>query len=251
MWWKTPDGGASSYNVNYTDNGKLSWARLATGREKWHVHAKGPEPGKTYYFAVQACNSAGCSAWTESPAVASAPPSVASVSVTHHGGSLSASWPAPTGATKYHVTYTDNGGQSWSLAAIDHGSASITIDSVDSTKSYVVGVRAGNAWGWSGWTNSNEVPPGVSPPGGVGSVTATHNGATVSVSWDAASQATGYHVTYSSDGEKSWSLAALNHPTTSITIDNADSTKTYVVGVRARNAAGDSGWTNSAPAAPP
>ena len=83
------------------------------------------------------------------------------------------------------------------------------------------------------------------------SVSVTHNGSSLSASWPGAAGASKYHVTYSSDGGNSWSLVALNHPTTSISIDNADSTKTYVVGVRARNSASDSGWVNLAPAAPP
>ena len=44
-------------------------------------------------------------------------------------------------------------------------------------------------------------------------------------------------------------LGALNHPTNSITI-GAINSATYVVGVRARNASGDSGWRNSPPAGP-
>ena len=74
-----------------------------------------------------------------------------------------------------------------------------------------------------------------------GSLTAT---------WPAVSGATSYHITYSSDGEQSWSLAALNHPDASITVGGLDNAATYVVGVRARNSGGDSGWRNSDPAGP-
>ena len=76
----------------------------------------------------------------------------------------------------------------------------------------------------------------------------------VTAAWPAAARATSYHVTYSTDGRASWSLAALDHPAVegenSITIDDADNTKTYVVAVRARNEAGGSGWRNSAAAGP-
>ena len=221
-WWGEPDGGASWYNVNYSNNGKQSWARLVTGHRKFKVNLVAT-PGKTYYFAVQACNSLGCSDWTNSPAAVGIPPSVASVSVTHHGDRLEASWPGATGATKYHVTYSSDGGKSWSLAALDHAAASITINNTDGTKAYVVGVRAGNSAGWSGWTNSGEVPPATPLPGGVGSVSATHNGATVSVTWTAAAHATGYDVVYSTDGKASWSRAATNHSGTSYTLNSADS----------------------------
>ena len=58
-----------------------------------------------------------------------------------------------------------------------------------------------------------------------------------------------HHVTYSSDNGTSCSLAALEHPSNSITI-SVDNANTYIVGVRAGNDIGWSGWTNSAPAGP-
>ena len=62
--------------------------------------------------------------------------------------------------------------------------------------------------------------------------------------------ATSYHITYTSDGGQSWSLAALNHPENSIAISGIDNSKSYIVGVRARNSVGDSGWVNSPSADP-
>lgn len=181
------------------------------------------------------------------------PPSVDSVTATHNGGSLSASWPAAARATSYHVTYSSDAGASWSLAARHHTGADITINGVDNAKTYLVGVRARNSAGDSGWVNSSPAaPPGqLAPPDAVASVSATHNGNSLSVSWPAAARASSYHVTYSSDNGASWSLAALNHSGVNITINNVNSGKTYLVGVRARNSAGDSGWVNSPPASPP
>ena len=88
-----------------------------------------------------------------------------------------------------------------------------------------------------------------SPPGSVSSVSLSRADGTVTATWPAVAGATSYHVTYSSDGGGSWSLAALNHPNNSITI-GVDNAKTYIVGVRARNEHGDSGWTNSPAAGP-
>ena len=88
-------------------------------------------------------------------------------------------------------------------------------------------------------------------PDPVASVTAVHKGSSLDVSWPAAARADSYHVTYTGDNGTSWQLAALEHTGTSLTINNVDSSKTYLVGVRAKNAAGYSGWVNSDPAAPP
>ena len=72
----------------------------------------------------------------------SAPGAVNNLTLTRADGTVIATWDAPGGATKYHVTYTDNGGQSWSLAALAHTETSITITGADNSKTYVVGVRA-------------------------------------------------------------------------------------------------------------
>ena len=111
-------------------------------------------------------------------------------------------------------------------------------------------MRAKNAAGSSGWTNSAPAAT-VAAPDPVASVTAVHKGSSLAVSWPAAARADSYHVTYTGDNGASWQLAALEHSGTSLTINGVDSTKTYLVGVRAKNAGGASGWVNSAPAAPP
>ena len=186
-------------------------------------------------------------------ALAQSPPgSVSSVTLTRADGTVTADWPAVSGATKYHVTYTTNGGASWSLAASEHTTNSITISNADNTKTYIVGVRAGNDHGWSGWKNSPSAGPYTlsSPPGSVSSVTLTRADGTVTADWPAVSGATKYHATYTTNGGASWSLAALEHTTNSITISSADNTKTYTVGVRAGNDHGWSGWVNSSPAGP-
>ena len=248
--WNAADG-ATKYHVTYTDNGGQSWSLAALEHNTNSITISGADDDKAYVVGVRAGNDAGWSGWVNSntvPAVQTPPGSVGSVSASRSNGNVVASWNAAAGATKYHVTYTDNGGQSWSLAALEHDTNSITISGADDDKAYVVGVRAGNDAGWSGWVNSNTVPAVQTPPGSVGSVSATHNGGAVSVSWAAASGATKYHVTYTDNGGASWSLAALEHSTTSITISGADSGKSYVVGVRAGNDAGWSGWVNSPPA---
>ena len=90
-------------------------------------------------------------------------------------------------------------------------------------------------------------------PDAVASVTAVHRGSSLEVSWPAAARADHYHVTYTpvAAANVSWNLAASEHQGTSITITGVESATTYLVGVRAKNGAGASGWVNSAPAAPP
>ena len=303
------------------------------------------------------------------------PATPSSVTLTRADGTVTASWDAPAGATKYHVTYSTDGGGSWHAPVNDNTNvttSSLTF-SADNAKSYIVGVRAGNDNGqWSGWRNSPSAGAYIPPERGIrvqdsngnvitaltvpeggeasyqvkltakpteetkvcvylsvrdkndpditfkgeaadvvaidvvftpdnwdtaqtvtlvaaedddyvngardsgldartyysgyvtlpvteidndappapSSVTVTRADGTLTVTGYAVSGASKYHITYSSDNKQSWTAASVNHTGNSITISGADNSKTYVVGVRAGNDGGWSGWTNSAPAGP-
>ena len=92
-------------------------------------------------------------------------------------------------------------------------------------------------------------------PDPVTNIRVRHNGTSLSVEWDASARATGYDVTYYDTGaRRSW-RAAWNRVGTSLRItcdvrperdgEGCINSHTYTVSVRARNAAGASGWTNS------
>ena len=192
------------------------------------------------------------SGWRNSAAIApfTPPPATpSSVTVTRSDGTLTVSGYSVNNAAKYHVTYSSNGGQSWTAASDNHAGASIVIAGVDNAKTYIVGVRAGNAAGWSGWRNSAAAGPYVTTPNAPSSVTLTRADGTVTASWPAVGKATKYHVAYSANNKQGWTAASDSHTGTSITIA-ANNGKTYYVAVRAGNSAGWSGWRNSAAAGP-
>ena len=226
----TPAGGVCT-QVNNSSTANLS--NLTAGTNYTYA---------TYSAATCSENELATASFTTQ--FATAPEAVAAVTVAHQGSSLAVSWDAPARATHYHVTYTDSNGASWQLATLEHAGTSLTINGVDSSKTYMVGVRAKNAAGASGWTNSAAAM--LAAPDPVAVVTAVHQGSSLAVSWDAPARATHYHVTYSSNNGASWQLVALEYAGTSFTI-GVDS-KTYLVAVRAKNAVGASGWTNSAAA---
>ena len=203
-------------------------------------------------FALAALLVGGGQIFLPPTALAQSPPNTpSSVSITRSDGSLTASWDAVSGATSYHITYSSNGGTSWSLASYDHPNDSITISNADNSKTYIVGVRARNEHGGSGWRNSAPAGPYTpSPPATPSSVTVTRADGALTASWNAVPGATSYHITYTSNNGASWSLAAYDHPNSSITITGVTNSATYIVGVRARNEHGDSSWRNSAPASP-
>ena len=151
-----------------------SWSAAASPADNHSANSitiTGADNAKSYVVGVRAGNDNDqWSGWrnsspigsftpdpTPTPTPTPAPAAVSSVSVTRADGTLTASWNAPAGAAKYHVTYTSDWGQSWTSAADAHASTSITI-SVQNSDAYTVGVRADNDGGWSDWTNSPLAP---------------------------------------------------------------------------------------------
>ena len=85
--------------------------------------------------------------------------------MTRADGTVTASWDAVPGATKYHSMYSDDDRGSWHGPVDDHTNiqtTSITFDA-DNAKNIIVGVRAGNDHGWSEWRDSPKVGP-YTPP---------------------------------------------------------------------------------------
>ena len=210
-----------------------------------------PLPRSTWRLAALLCLL--LAALTLSPTLVSAnspPETPSSVTVTRSEGMLTATWPAVADATGYDITYSSDG-ESWAVAALNYSKATITFR-VKNSATYVVAVRALNAHGDSSWRKSSPSGPFVqtNPPEAPSSVTLTRSVGTLTATWPAVSDAADYHVTYTWNGGKSWNLAAINYPGTSITIINASNVSTYMVAVRARNSAGYSDWRSSDPIAP-
>ena len=222
--------------------------------------------GTQFDGLVQGNASAGT---TVTPDLPSAPEAVAEVRVTHKGNSLSVSWDAPARATHYDVTYSGGGVNAraaWNRAGT---SLEITCDireghsnCVSGSTTYTVGVRARNAAGESAWVNSAPAPGPQTAPAAVASVTVVHNGGKLAVAWDAPARATHYDVTYTNTSSGQNARAAWNRAGTSLEItcdvrpdhlgqNCVNAAGTYTVGVRARNAVGESAWTNSEPVAGP
>ncbi len=249
--WPAADN-ATGYHITYSSNNKGSWSLAAYDHPSTSITIDDADNSATYHVAVRALNASGGSGWRNSdpsePWGTPPPATPSSVTVTRSNGTLTATWPAADNATGYHITYSSNNRQSWSLAAYNHTNTTITINATNSA-TYHVAVRALNTTGGSGWRNSAASAPLTPPPATPASVTVTRSNGTLTATWPAADNATGYHITYSSNNRQSWSLAAYNHTNTTITI-NATNSATYHVAVRALNTTGGSGWRNSGASGP-
>lgn len=213
------------------------------------VTIQAAEAGREYDVRVRTHkDGVGTSAWRSASA---RPPAVTGLAAVHHGGYVTATWTAPAVADGVHATWRYANSNHWYRVS-NPQAASLRIDGLYPAFTIIVAVRVRTSGGhWGPWTNSapaacSGASGACTPPGSVGSLTAVHNGTTVTVTWDApAGGAVDYHVTYSTDGGGSWSLATHAATGTSLDITGTDAAKTYIVGVRARNANGYGPWTNS------
>ena len=245
--WDAP-ARATHYDVGFSGDGGATWTEAASSRAGTGLTISGTAGTKSYTVRVRARNAGGESVWTSSASVPyAAPAAPASVSVTHDGTSLAVSWGAPARAESYAVAYSGDGGATWTEAASSRAGTGLTISGTAGTKSYTVRVRARNAGGESVWTSSASVP--YAAPAAPASVSVTHDGTSLAVSWGAPARAESYAVAYSADGGGTWATATPKQTGTRLTISGVDGATTYTVRVRARNAAGSSGWTRSAPVA--
>ena len=303
--------GAAKYHITYTTDNGASWHAPVANHTNWTSGSItfNADNSKTYIIGVRAGNDNGWSGWrnsassgpytppqptptptptpkpdpTPTPTPQPQPPgAVASVSLTRADGTVTASWNAVSGATKYHITYTADNGGSWHAPVNNHTnwtSTSVTFGA-DNAKTYIVGVRAGNADGWSGWVNSpatgpytpeptptptpeptatptpEPTPTPVPAPARPTGLTATAGDESVTLAWNDPADTTlrGYEyqvnhndtATGNLSGWGPWTMIASN--ATSYTVTGLTNGKEYRFKLRAVN---KSGLSNPAPGAAP
>ena len=180
---------------------------------------------------------------------------MSSVTVTRTDGTVTASWDAPSGAAKYHVTYND--GTGWHAPVSGHDNWPSTQHNLRRRQRQDLRRRRPRRERrrlerLGQLTRRRPLHPAEHARSARSGKLRLHHprrrdGHRI---LGRASGAAKYHVTYN-DGT-GWHAPVPGHDNitaTSLTF-SADNARTYVVGVRAGNAAGWSGWRNSPAAGP-
>ena len=299
-WTVKSDGGAAitGYEVDYRCSPGRGWASGLAGESPWSVSAGTTSRDSSisecssylnvneYRFKVRAQNSNGWSAWTY-PFVKTTRPAVIGVSAITtalSGTQMTVSWTAPDDGgleiTDYDVRYractanpkTCASNPSWGswttlTGAADPGkTTTATITGLTAGTVHQVQVRATNAMGTDGWSQSKNWPQ---PPTTPAAPTITVKYQYLKVSWTAPSandsDITDYDVRYQActatpknctGNNPTWgswtTLTGAADPGTNTTATIASLTNgtAYQVQVQATNSIGDSGWSPSATGAP-
>ena len=171
---------------------------------------------------------------------ATLPPAAPSdLSATAGDTSLTLSWTAVTGATGYEVKLGADG----AATAVSSGT-SHTFSSLTANTSYTLYSRAKNSGGVSDWSSLSATTALAAPSG----LSATATNTSLTLSWTAVSDATGYEVKLGVDGAVA-TPSGLSHTFSDLTAGTE-----YTLYARAKNSGGTSDWSSltaaTVPAAP-
>ena len=229
----TAVSGATSYNILRGDTAGAEVA-LATSTSASSTDA-GLGAGKTYFYAVQAKNSAGTSAKSNEASATTMPAPPAGLTATGGVGQVALTWTAVAGATGYSLRRgTAAGGPYTEIGTPPTTSLTDSTVSGGTTYYYVVaGITAQGATGQSaeaGALTAPDAPLGLS-------VTTTDTTATVQ--WTASPGAADYTVLRAPGGTTAFTVVGTT-TTPAVSDSGLTPNTSYVYAVHARNASGSS-----------
>jgi fibronectin type 3 domain-containing protein len=243
LTWSASSG-ATSYNVLRSTASGGPYSQVATGVTTTTSTDTGLTNGQTYYYVVQAVNSAGPSANSNEASATptcALPAAPAGLSATPGDSQVSLSWTVVSGATGYNVKRSTNG-SSYVTIAYGWPTTSYTDPGLTNGTTYYYVVSAVSSCGEG--ANSTQVsatPSAVTVPAAPTGLTATAGpGAKkITLSWTGSSGATSYNVKRGTTSGGPYTTIATT-TATGFTNIGLTSGKTYFYVVSAVNSAGTS-----------
>ncbi len=207
--------------------------------------------GAAFMVRVSASNTAGDSEW--SGAVTAATPVLAApanVVATRGDGRLDAAWDAVEGAERYKVQWTSGGRAFADSREITAETNAATVPDLANGTTYTLRVRAANAGGESDWSATETGTPQVPAPETPEKLKVTAGDTNLAVTWDAVPVAAEYTVQWKSGTEEFDPERQLTVTVNTATVPGLVNGTTYTLRVRAANAGGESGWSETATGTP-
>ncbi|HEY0514528.1 MAG TPA: fibronectin type III domain-containing protein [Thermoanaerobaculia bacterium] len=237
---------------------------LTVGANVASVHVTGLTPGTVYTFRVRASNAAGFSGYSNAASTITPAPPTSSVPAAPSGLSGQA-----IGAGEVVLTWQDNSSNETSfrversvngafqeILSVGAGVTSVHVTGLAAASTHLFRVRAANAAGFSGYSNTaavitlNPPPPAPKVPAAPTGLSARGVSSTaILLTWiDASNNETSFRVERLVGGSYQ-EILAVGANVTSAQIGGLAAGTSYTFRVRAANAAGASGYSNVATAA--
>ena len=238
--------GASGYNV-YAGTASENMTQRGTPTTTSFT-ITGLTANTAYYIAVSARNASGegsqsspITATTNAAInVPSAPTGVTATALS--SSSIQVSWTAVSGASSYDVYY-EVGSSTTKILAGNVTGTSYTHTGLQPSTTYWYNIKAKNSAGESDYSSYSYVTTSAAVPSAPTGVTATAlSSSSISVSWTAVSGAASYDVYYEV-GSSLTRILAGNTTSTSYTHTGLQPSTTYYYYIKAKNSAGESGYS--------
>ncbi|MCL2623781.1 MAG: fibronectin type III domain-containing protein, partial [Planctomycetaceae bacterium] len=232
----------TGYVLQYKRTSDANWTTAAapTGTS---TTITGLTANTAYHFRIQATNSGGASDWVtiNATTLMIAPQNFRSTVKT--ANTVALAWNAVTGATGYELQYKELDAPDWTATPAQFGTSAI-ISGLTAGTDYIFRIRAANTDSVTNWTTiyvtTNVLPPPI--PTNFRSTARQTN--SVTLAWDAATDATGYVLQYKKAIDAAWTTAAA--PTgTSTTITGLTANTAYHFRMQATNTGGASDWSTT------
>jgi hypothetical protein len=238
--------GASAYEVWInTVNDNTSASKCGSDVMATTYTITGLTDGAIYYIWLKSKNNGGTSDFSSSANATIAPGQPGKPSVIAGTNQLTVSWSAVTGASAYEVWInTVNDNTSATKFGSDVTATTCTINGLTNGTTYFVWLKAKNSAGTSGFSSSAS---GTVAPSAPGMPVITSGAANqMTVSWTAVTGATAYEVWYNTVNDTSSATKlGIDIIGTTCNISGLTSSTTYYVWLKAKNAAGTSGFSPS------
>ena len=254
--------GATGYYLDVATNS--TFTTYVTGYQNKNVNnvttsaVTGLTAGTTYYYRVRAYNANGTSGnsgtitVTTTANAPAAPVAIAATSVTSSG--FTAKWNASTGATNYYLDVSLSSTFGSFVTGYNNKSVgnvtSSAVSGLTSNTTYYYRVRAYNTAGTSASSNTITVVLPAGPPAAPVATAATNVARnSFTANWNKSTGATSYYIDVSTSSSFLTKLTNYNNKllgdVASLSITGLSANKTYYYRVRAANASGTSGNSNT------